>query len=787
MTISVQMDRARRIVVPFVLAASFVAFARVLNRHYPIREWLFLRYAGYWAASLFFAASCFSSGHLVLKRALGGRVLPLHEHAAVSFAAGLYVFFLGMFLGGLAGLYGGLFFFALPTALTAAGAFPAARFAARAYRHVAAARRRAPRPSPFGPLIHGFGLLGVLMVYFAVLTPNNAAFDARWQHLGIAEHYAAVGAVRRFPEGWFVGASPHLASFLYTWAFLLPRSQIFDHIELCAHLEITVFVAALVGIPALVRRLVKPSLMGPDAYRWSWAARFLFPGIFLYDSSLCLGADHIASAFAVPIYVLLLRAWKDLSPRLLALLALALTGALLTKYTGALLLVAPALVAVPVRAIWLGALALRRKQPLKVMWAGPLAAVAAGLVLFAPHWLKNLIWYGDPFYPVLHKHLASRPWTADSAARFDIGFMNQLWRPERNWEGIKQTLVALWTFSFKPNDWERFHGTTPVFGSLFTLMMLLVPLLRGSRRLVGLYLATHLGVFVWYWTHHQDRYLQAALPWMAAATAAVLALCWRQGLAARLALSALIAVQVIWGADVYFMPAHAYLGVPARSVIDMLTRTPGKANPNRLAFNDPFVAVGKALPRNATLLVHDYHPHLGVGVPTVADCPYHQGGISYALTPTPREVYDTLQGLGVTHLAWRNAQPREPDTLAGEIVFLHFVQRFGGPAKNAEGWSISKMPAAPPSPGRAPDPVLVWTCGKGLKPGLYHLGDLTVPALEKGRRDPRPFKPAPSDPAALLREAMAVAQDPTCPPSKAVEGMFVRVGQRDPYGIWIRR
>ncbi|APR76931.1 Hypothetical protein A7982_02278 [Minicystis rosea] len=791
MTRSTWVDGLRRAAIPFLLAAGTVGFGVLVNKHQRVADWLFLRYAGYCLLSILFAAACFSSGHLVVRRALGGRVLPLHEHAAVSFAAGVYVFFLGMFLGGLLGLYGNAFFSALPLALLVAGGGPGYRYLRRAYRHIAAARRKAPPPSRLSLLVHGFGVLGLALVYFAILTPNNAAFDSRWQHLGLAEHYVAVGAVRKFPEGSFIGAAPHLASFLYTWAFLMPKSVLFDRIELAAHLEFTVFLVALVGIPALFRRLVRPASVGPNAYRWAWVSRFLFPGIFLYDSSLCLGADHIASVFAVPIYLLLVRAWKELAPRYCALLALALTGAMLTKYTGALLLVAPALIAVPLRALWLlGRTVLRRGGPLppRAWWAGPAAAFVAGVVLFSPHWLKNAIWYGDPLYPVLHKTFKHHhPWTADTAARFDIGFMNQLWRPERNLKGVQQTLTALLTFSFKPNDWERFHGSTPVFGSLFTLSLGLLPFLKGTRRLWGLFVATEIGVFAWYWTHHQDRYLQAALPWMAAATAAVLALAWRQGIAARVGVGAALALQIVWGADVYFMPGHAYIGVPAKASIDLLTRTPGRASADRLTFTDPFVGLGRVVPKNATLLVHDYHPHLGVGVPTVADCPYHQGGISYLRTPTARQVYDQLKSYGVTHLVWRNVAPREPDTLAGEIVFLDFIQHYGGTAKSVEGFMLSTMPAAAPPPGNPPDPVMVYSCGKGLRAGLYHLADLAIPALEKSR-EPRPYAPLNGDPVAMAKDAKAIVHDLACTTMpKGLEAGFVRTGQRDPWAVWIRR
>src|SRR4029077_10091687 len=145
-------------------------------------------------------------------------------------------------LGGPPGLLGRVFFFALPLGLIAAGARPSFRYARRAVRHLRGAWRRSARPGPWGVFVHAFGILGLLLVYVAVLTPNNAAFDSRWQHLAIAEHYAAVGAVQKFSEGWYIGAQPRLASFLYTWAFLLPPGRLADRIELAAHVELTVFV-----------------------------------------------------------------------------------------------------------------------------------------------------------------------------------------------------------------------------------------------------------------------------------------------------------------------------------------------------------------------------------------------------------------------------------------------------------------------------------------------------------------------------------------------------------------
>ena len=783
-----KLETARRIALAILIAGAIVGFGRLAHKHQPIPSWFSIRYFGYWLLSILFGAACLSSGHALVKRALGGRVLPLYEQIAVSFATGVYVFFLGKFVGGVLGRYGPIFFVALPVALLAAGARPTYRYARRAYRAIAAARRRRAPDPWWGLFVHGFGIFVLILIYFAMITPNNAAFDSRWQHLGIAEHYAAEGAVRRFPEGWFVGAQPHLASFLFTWAYLLPKGLMFDHVELAAHLELTVFLVALVGVPALFRRMVRPRVVGPRAHRYAWVARFVFPGILLYDSSLCLGADHIASVFAAPIYLLLLRAWKDLSPRATALLALAMTGAMLTKYTGALLLVAPPLVVVPARALWLGALALRKRGPARAALLGPLAAGVTGVVAFAPHWLKNLIWYGDPLYPVLYQRFHARPWTADGAARFEK-FMSELWRPERNLKGLGQSFASLVTFSFVPNDWDKFHGTTPVFGSLFTFALFALPILKGTKRLWGLFAATHLGIFIWFWTHHQDRYLQAAMPLMAAATASVLALVWNAGVVTRVLAGGLVGLQIVWGSDVYFMPAHIYTSISAKASIDMLSRPAHPVKKDRFVFPDPLAGVGRYLPKGSKPLLHDWHTRAGLGHAAVADCPYHQGGISYARTPTTREVYAQLASYGVTHVIDRAGQPREPDTLAGEMAFHNFVYRTMGTPKTVDGWLVSKMAAVAPPAGNTPDPVFVHSCGRGLKPGLYHLADLTVPTIVKGKRDPRPYKASPRDAMLLVREARAVAVENSCrtPLPKGTEGLFVKVAQRDPYQIWLRR
>ena len=171
------------------------------------------------------------------------------------------------------------------------------------------------------------------------------------------------------------------------------------------------------------------------------------------------------------------------------------------------------------------------------------------MLLTAPHWLKNWIWHGDPLYPLLHGKLALRPWTSDSAERFVWGFLEaEMWKPTRDWAGVKKTLEALFTFSFVPNDWPKFHGKVPVFGSLFTLALLALPFVRASRRVWGLFAAAHLGVLL-VMTHPQtDTCRRGALVTAERRRCSPRLAKWPGG---ALLNALLVSLQVVWGGDVY--------------------------------------------------------------------------------------------------------------------------------------------------------------------------------------------------------------------------------------------
>lgn len=713
----------------------FIDFTKIFH---PIWDWLFWVFAQAWVLSLVFALACLSTGFVLVRRILGKR-LRSGELLALSMPMGIFVFAMAMFVLGLFGLYGPVLFVALPAAMFAVGARPLWRFARRWIRHRLAFRRRAV-PSPWMYVAWGFGLVVLGMAYFLILSPANISFDSRWKHLAIAEHYATQGFVGPFLEGWTPGTAPHLPSFFFAWAFLVrPWADLFGQLALVAHMEFVLFLWTLVGIGPLVRRLV------PRADpRWVWVVRFLFPGMLLYDSNLSVGTDHIAAIFTIPIFLMTMRAWNGLRPRDCLVLAVMLSGGLLTKYSSAFALFAFPVVVVTLRGLIYLFHTLRRSRPdlARTAWiAGPLTCLVAGLVLTSPHWLKNWIWYGSPVYPSGSDLFTLRPWNPDAADIFRYGYLGQMWQPPATWAGLLSALKVQFTFSLIPHDWAEFHGKRPVFGSLFTLALLCMPFVRSTRWLWNLFACVHLGIFTWYWVHHQDRHLQTLMPLMAAGTAAIFILVWRAGRPARVALLFAIALQVIWGGDVWFFPTHNMAKTPIVASAELLGSSWTKKRDQRLRTFTGIAKVREALPKGAKVLLHDIHPHTGIGAPSVSDHQGWQSGINYGRLEAPGAIYDRLREMGVTHLLWVHRNSRGWDSLAGDVAFWNFALGYGKNPKRYNEYVLAEMPDERPS-DPAPSDILVLSCDETYRTGVYDLDQLTVLAFGKDAPEwPEPKRP----------------------------------------------
>jgi hypothetical protein len=677
----------RRFAVPAAAVVGLGLAAWQLDTHYPIGHWLFWVYLQIWLLVTFWAAACVAAGDAILRRTRG-LVFPLGEHLLYAFAIGLLAFTTGIFVIGLFGGLGPVTFVLWPLAMLASGVVPLARFGRRVLRRLRSARARpgVPRRALTDYAIFFFGAVGVLALYLDLLTPANLGYDSRWYHLAIAEHYATSHAVTRFAEGWFEGTWPQLATHVYTWAFMAPRSPLFFQIELAAHLEFVIFLATLAAIPLAVRWLLE-GLRVPLA----WAAVFLFPGIFVYDAMLISAADHVLAFWAVPVLLAAARFRRTWSAGDAALLGAMAAGAALTKYQALYVLVPCGLAAGiwTVQALW------RRRPPWSAL-KSPLVGAALFLALTSVHWLKNLFWYGDPLYPWMHGLFRARPWNPD----VDLGAVLQQtqFKPSGTFpERVLESLGGVATFSFKAHDWAGFHKDWPVFGFLFVLTLPFLFFLRGARRLRITAAAALVGVFVWYWTSHEDRYLQALLPWMAAVVAAVIWRLWRAGWVARLSVSALCALQIIWGGDHATFPTHAMAGQSTMRIsMDLIASGFAGRYAERFSVSGSLVDAGKSLPPHAKVLVHEQHLRLGLGAPAVSDSFGTQGAITYRRARSPRDVWQQLRALGVTHVFWP-ASPMGLERSADELVFYDFVTHHLPAARRFGDALMAPLGATPPS------------------------------------------------------------------------------------------
>lgn len=574
-------------------------FGRVVDQHDAVSGWLLWRYLRVIAAAVVWAAACLAGGFALLDVLKPG-VRALREKLVVSFALGVLAWAVLTFV---VGLFHGLnvgWFIATPVLGFIVGGRRLVTTLRRAWRLL---KRLPTRRAPLlSWLAASFGLSCVLFLYVCILTPRNLTYDARWFHQGAAEGYAAAGAIFPFQEGWLVGTFPHLASWLYTWAYALPFGRLFDQIELAAHLEFALFLATLASAPVLIDRLLpRPRLSG------SWAARFLFPGVLLYDSAPGGGSDHVLAFWSVPLFLSLAIFWKRPTIRSATLVGVLIGAAVMTRYQ-ALYLVAGPLIGVGVR--FMASLVNAQRR---AFVKPALTIAAATLVTASPHWASGLVWHHNPVYPYLSKVFPSRP----MAEGVDPRVEEAAWLPKGTTrEKISETLTATARFGFEAHDWSTFHGNRPVFGSLFLIAMALVPFAFRRRKLLALGLSAWLAVPIWYWTHHQDRYLQAVATWFAIFVVVSFAGVWRRFAWARPALVGCVAFQLFHVADIVSLPAHAMLHKhPLFDVFELIASSDPAAPDTWVDQSYTFSRADPLLPKDAKVLVHETHLHLGLRRP----------------------------------------------------------------------------------------------------------------------------------------------------------------------------
>jgi hypothetical protein len=326
-------------------------------------------------------------------------------------------------------------------------------------------------------------------------------------------------------------------------------------------------------------------------------------------------------------------------------------------------------------------------------------------------------------------------------------------------------------------------------GALFTLLCLCLPFVRASARLWLIAAVGNVAVFGWYWQLHQDRYLMAFMPAMAAVIAAIAILAARSSIASRTALLVLIGVHSVWGLNIFTLsrPQENFIGV-----MQFFAAAKSRGLEAGMSAFTGWQAIGASMPPDGKLLIHHQHLHTGLGRASVSDWPRLQSGIAYGRFASAAAMYKSLRKMGVTHMAWSRERPWLDESIAGDLRFNEFGEKYTNPKPIGE-LVVGRLPDQPPPEERAEAWIAFLACNDRYKPGLYRFSDMTVPTTvyTPAKSYPAPREPlAPnSDLAPALARAKFAVLDPACGFTlpKTFSSEFLQIGRRADYALYARQ
>lgn len=848
--------------------ASF--FLKRVDQNYPVAEWLIWPLLHLVVLSVVFYASLVAAGNAALKRIVDVEELPTSERLVHSMVLGLGIFALLMYIVGAIGGYGAWFGFLLPTILFMVGA----RDLPAWYRSVRLRYERRPRLSVgskiFSGLAMAFGGYMLALLYLSSFTPASFNFDAIWYHVPIAQDYAREGRIVPF-YGDNHRAYPHLASFLHTWALLVPGiKELPLRWMLMLHLELGSVVWRVIGAAAVARWLLNGRIV-PGL----WAVFFLFPSIFIYDQNVAGSADHVLGMTAASLFLAVGRSMKRLDARYLAVAGVAAGCHILTKYQAIYLVVATAGV-VAARVVWLISRRLRKDEE-ALSWRqliqGPLLIVVVALVVSSPHFIKNAIYYQNPIYPFAQHFFPSSfdDWerpnvpkpvgaqtrassslfghigllghdvlslkrspdaTAQDAGEAELGDDADLdsdagldgdvgsIKPARRRVKAQATAEPLedspeetdWdfryssrSFSFLPQgdhfverfiwvqrtflDWSFETGNRhltskrPYMGSLFTLLLPLLLLLRGTRRLWFGFAFCYLAFFTWGMSNANDRYLLSFLSLLIGMSGALLVRGWHLGLMARIGMIALVAVQLMWGGDAPWVYADKRLDEAA----DLIKSGYSGRTERRLNYFGSAAALTAAFPEDALILGRYFKANLGFDRAMLNTHRPIQSYIDFRKLKNPRDLWQICKDRGVTHLLY--PEGRRKPTVVQEIVLFDALAEISEDRKKVAGNVIVRLSDQPPVQTEK-FKVLV----KGIKEYQDGLFDVHALKIEDGRKIEAPVRTkralTSKNVEKLLEKADAVyLRGNSLPGDKddVLEREFKRVERFGSLNVWLRK
>jgi hypothetical protein len=708
-------------------------------------------------------------------RLLGIPPRSLAELLALAMPAGAIAFVLGLFVAGFLGLLRPWFAVLWPFGLALLALWSERNHLTKVRAWLARHRLRPAALGPFRLVATGLGLLAVVLAYLQSLSPAAMTYDAAWTHLSIAQDYAREGRIVPFLADW-PKTLPHLGSVLNTWSFLVPGlDQPAEKWMMALHTEFVFFLWTLVSVAAVMIRL--------GGYRpGAWAAVFLFPAFFVYDHCLGGGADHFLAFWSTPILLALYETVATRALRWWLMLAVVLSGAILTKSQAVMLVVpATAILLVVLLRDTLRHLLKPRSPGWRRIWLPPAAAVAATLALTAPHFGANLVYHGNPLYPFAQDvFTGSRPTVPDAAVFADYLLRSSGSHPPSTLvDQAKSLAVAVLTFPCHPH--------VPESGALFAVALVLALLLPRARALRFALLFAVSTLVVWNLTYPQGRNLQGVLPVVAVVTGAVLVRALALGRLARFGVVLLLLFQVIAGLDAFFATPDRL----ASAVSLIRSSHDGRADKRFADFQRDYLELGASLPKKAVVLMHTMHTNLGINRPILHDGFGFQSLIDPRTLRTARALYLRLREVGVTHIVYE-PHGSAAVTRQGEVVFDAFAARYQGSGRSFGGMRVFAMPSAPPP--EEPDYEVLVVRIHEQDDGLYDVADLgtveDLPREMRARKPPKvPFSEANA--LALLSRARVVlrGRDAQLPPTvtEALSARFDEYVSYSDFSVFIRK
>ncbi|MBN2195114.1 MAG: hypothetical protein JW751_20015 [Polyangiaceae bacterium] len=768
-----------------VAVAGAVLFARIVDEHYPIRDWFIWTLLPIWAYVGLFAASTFSFGAGVLRWTTGPRRAPLAEWVIHSLTVGIVAFVWGLYLLGATGFLVGWAALVLPLGMLMVSA-PTIRATYRDFD-------RGWRGGPSRPLLQriliaaavAWGIVWLFLVYLEALSPSSINFDASWYHLPIAQDYARIGRIVPFPgEGH--RAYPHLTSMVQTWALLVPGLATPERWMLILNLEFFIVVGRIIGVAAVAAFVLDdrevPAL---------WVVFFLFPTVFVYDQNIGGSADHYVGFFAAPVFLAAARSLSAFEPRHCVQTGVALAGAILTKYQAAYLAAAVAVVLTVTWAWQVGKRVAGRRfsagrggiLPGRRLVLAPILVVAATGLVSAPHLVKNTVFYGNPTYPLLQKYFpGTHPRILPSEKKGTVaggfsprgqGLARQVWIGQRI---LDHSIVT------GNRDLTKHR---PYMGSLFTLLLPVLPFVRRPRRALIAAAVSLLAFYVWAATAANDRYTLAFMTVPIGLTAALLVRGWELGWLARVGLSVVVGVQFLWSVDAPFVHGDRRL---AAGVALLRAGHRGKVDDERLGERATARAITDATPPDARILARNYRSLLGLDRLVYSDVEAVQGAIRYRGLKNANGLYAQCVREGITHLIYPEGQ-RRPHSWNNTILFAELA-RHGRRLMKSGGVVLVELGREPP-PATAPYLVLV----RGLSEysdGLYPVEALDivdqVPRANRPDRNPLQALTA-ANAQELVGRASAIASTRDLPggAQSRVERDFERFERFGSASVYLRR